>query len=200
MEFDPPMILPRGVLLDMDDTLTEPMLDYAAIRAEVGAGSEPILEAMAKMDPIRQARAWEILHRHELLAAEGSTLRHGCRDLLDWLRHRGIPTALVTRNSRSSAQTVIDRHNLRLDVLITRDDGPHKPDPRSIFLACERLNVDPADVWMVGDGRHDVEAGVAAGVRTVWLSLGRERHFAAKPWRVVEDLLELREMLRACEA
>ena len=52
---------------------------------------------------------------------------------------------------------------------------------------------------MVGDGRYDVEAGLAAGIRTVWVSLGRSpRPFAAEPWRTVADLPELTDLLRGC--
>jgi phosphoglycolate phosphatase-like HAD superfamily hydrolase len=48
---------------------------------------------------------------------------------------------------------------------------------------------------MVGDGQYDVEAGAAAGVRTVWVSHGRERPFRAEPWRTVSDLCELQTLL-----
>jgi FMN phosphatase YigB (HAD superfamily) len=48
---------------------------------------------------------------------------------------------------------------------------------------------------MVGDGRHDIEAGLAAGMKTVWLSHGRSRDFPATPWRVVSDLPQLLNLL-----
>ena len=43
------LILPRAVLFDMDGTLTEPMLDFPRIKAEMGIGDRPILEALAEM-------------------------------------------------------------------------------------------------------------------------------------------------------
>lgn len=191
--------LPRALLLDMDGTLTEPMLDFAAIRAEMGIGNEPILEAMARMEESRLSAAQAVLHRHETAAAEGSTLSRGCRELLDWLSRAGLRTALITRNSRHCAQLVLRRHNLSLGALISRDDGPFKPDPAAVFLACNKIGVAPQDAWIVGDGSHDIEAGLAAGIRTVWVSLGRQRHFAAAPWQVVNDLLELTDLLGQCE-
>jgi FMN phosphatase YigB (HAD superfamily) len=48
---------------------------------------------------------------------------------------------------------------------------------------------------MIGDGRYDIEAGVVAGVRTVWISHGKERLFPSEPWRTVSDLIELRLLL-----
>jgi phosphoglycolate phosphatase-like HAD superfamily hydrolase len=80
--------------------------------------------------------------------------------------------------------------------LVCRDNAAPKPDPKPIRLACKRLEVSPEDAWMIGDGRYDGEAAIAADVRTVWISHDRERPFAAQPWRCVSDLVELREMLR----
>jgi HAD superfamily hydrolase (TIGR01549 family) len=200
MKINPTFILPQALLLDMDDTLTEPMLDYAAIRADIGIGNEPILEAISRMEARRLTEARAILERHELTAAHGSTLSRGCRELLAWLSERELKTALVTRNSRQCVDIVLDRHGLQFDAVVSRDDAPHKPDPAALHLACRTLNVASENVWMVGDSRFDIEAGLAAGIPTVWLSLGRQRPFAAEPWRVVNDLIELREMLEKCAA
>jgi hypothetical protein len=41
--------LPRALLLDMDGTITEPMLDFPRIKAEMGIGQRPILEALAEL-------------------------------------------------------------------------------------------------------------------------------------------------------
>jgi FMN phosphatase YigB (HAD superfamily) len=56
--------------------------------------------------------------------------------------------------------------------------------------------VNIAEAWMIGDGQYDIEAGVAAGCRTVWLSHGRQKFFAAEPWRTVDDLHELASLLK----
>jgi FMN phosphatase YigB (HAD superfamily) len=80
-------------------------------------------------------------------------------------------------------------------VLVSREDAVPKPDPAPLRLACQRLGIAEAEAWMVGDGQYDVEAGNAAGIRTVWVSLGRVRNFDAHPWREVRDLHELRQML-----
>jgi len=185
---------PAALLFDMDGTITEPMLDFPAIKAEMGIDS-PILEAMAKMENRRRTACEVILRRHELAAAHGSVLNLGCGDLFDWVRQKGWPTALVTRNSLLNVRIVLAKHGLRFDTLVCREDTPPKPDPGPIHLACERLGVAAGNAWMIGDGRYDVEAGNAAGVRTVWISHGKRRPFEAEPWRVVQDLVELRSLL-----
>jgi HAD superfamily hydrolase (TIGR01509 family) len=186
---------PRAILFDMDGTLTRPMLDFPAIKAELGIGDRPILEALAGMPAAERTTADALLDRHERHAAEHSTLNEGCEPLLARIQSLGLRTAIITRNSRACADIVLARHCLAVDVLITRETAPFKPDPTPLLLACQRLGVAPGDAWMVGDGQYDVEAGNAAGIRTIWLSHGRAATFAAKPWRVVSDLPELNSLL-----
>ncbi len=185
------LTLPRAILFDMDGTLTQPLLDFDAIRRDMGIGNGPILETLSKMSPADRAVSEKILHDHEDRAAENSTLNIGCRELLKWLDKAGVLTALVTRNTRRSVETVFRRHGLYFEICITREDGKYKPDPAPLRLACSRLNVGTDDAWMVGDGYHDIEAGVAAAMHTVWLSHGSKRSFAAEPGMVVNDLPEL---------
>jgi HAD superfamily hydrolase (TIGR01549 family) len=195
-----PMIRPRGLLLDMDGTLTRPLLDFARIRADIGiVAGQPILESIAKMDDPRRAEAIAILDRHEEEAARESTLNEGAIELLEWTRWRGIGTALVTRNSRANVATVLARHGLRLDHAFSREDGPIKPDPRSLLLACDALGMGRDDVWMIGDGVHDIEAAQAAGIRSVWISHRQPRSFAAAPSRTVNDLVELLALLQSAQ-
>jgi HAD superfamily hydrolase (TIGR01549 family) len=189
-------MLPSALLLDMDGTLTQPMLDFPAIKAEMGIGDQPILEALAKLDPQRRRVAQAVLLRHEQRAANESTLNPGCHELLAWANQKQIPLALITRNTRQSVDVVLTRHDLRIDVLVTRDDGLFKPDPAPLLLACNQLEVDPPYAWMIGDGWYDVEAGLAAGMKTVWISHGRKREFPAQPWRTAADLPELLNILR----
>jgi HAD superfamily hydrolase (TIGR01509 family) len=189
--------LPSAVLFDMDGTLTEPMLDFPRIKREMGIGQQPILEALAAMEGARRDEAEAILHAHEDRAAHASVLNDGCMDLLRWLSERKIATALITRNSRKSMETVLRLHRLNFGVVISREDAPIKPSPAALSQACSRLGVAPADALMVGDGQYDVEAGAAAGIRTIWLSHGKPRPFVAEPWETVNDLLELTRELKA---
>ena len=189
-------VLPGAVLFDMDGTLTEPLIDFDAIRRDMGIGPGPILEAMARMSPAERAVADAVLFRHEDDAAARSTLNAGCRELLDWLEEIRMPLALVTRNTRRSVATVLRRHGLGIDVRVTREDGKFKPDPAPLRLACDRLGVSTAGAWMVGDGYHDVEAGVAAGMVTVWVSHRQTKPFAAEPTVIVDGLPQLHDRLR----
>ena len=74
-----------------------------------------------------------------------------------------------------------------------------KPDPEMILLACARLELDPRQVIYIGDDARDIEAGRAAGTRTVAVRYGyihpddNPAHWGAD--RVVEHPRELRELL-----
>ena len=193
-----PKVLPAAILFDMDGTLTEPLLDFPKIKAEMGIGNQPILEALAQMQPGERLAAEAVLLRHEQEASAQSKLNPGCHELLEWIRGQNIAAALITRNSRQSVETVLQRHRLRIEVVVSRDDSPPKPDPTLLHVACGRLGVEPARVWMVGDGVYDVEAGNAAGIFTLWVSHGRERNFEACPDTEVKNLHEVLQLLKAC--
>jgi HAD superfamily hydrolase (TIGR01549 family) len=161
----------EAVIFDLDGTITQPHLDFGQIRREIGLSPEagPILEAMERMTDTERRRAEEVLHRHEAEAAEASVLNDGARDLLAWLAGRGIPTAVLTRNSRESAERVLTKHGLRFDVVWTREDGAVKPSPEPVRAICRRLSAEPAATWVVGDYLFDVQSGRSANARTVLL-------------------------------
>ena len=199
-----PLRTPRALLFDMDGTLTEPALDFPAIKAAMGIPvTQPILEALAEMSANDRVIAETILHQYEDRAAVESKLNHGCDRLIEWIVQRKFKTALITRNSRKSVASVLERHGLSFDLLLTREcvNGKYKPDPTPLLIACERLGVSPGEAWMIGDSHHDVAAGVAAGIRTVWISHGQARTFHNEPWREVHGLPELLDLLQraACE-
>jgi len=192
-----PLLRPAALLFDMDGTLTQPMLDFPAIKAEMRIGVRPILEALAEMSPAERAAAEAILLRHEQRAATESTLNPGCVELLAWAREHRLPTALITRNSRASAAIVLSRHDLTFDVLITRETCRFKPHPEPLHTACRHLAVRESDAWMIGDGIHDIQAGAAANIPTIWLSHGRPQSSELTPWRTVTDLWELLRLLQS---
>jgi HAD superfamily hydrolase (TIGR01549 family) len=182
----------------MDGTLTVPVLDFDAIRADLGVKG-PILEAIENMSPQDQHVAREKLLGHERRAAQRSQLNPGCVELLQWARSEKLKLALVTRNTPESVATVISKFGLEFDTLITRDDRPYKPMPDPALLACKRLGVSPADAWFIGDGNHDIECAVAADITSVWISHGEPRDFTAVPTAAVRDLWELLDLLRAIQ-
>lgn len=158
---------PQGVIFDLDGTLTEPLLDFEAIRREVGIASGlPILEALESFDTASRARAEVILRRHEMEAIRAATLADGCSELLAHLAARNVPVAILTRNVRDAVDDFLRRFDVRVVGAYTREDGPPKPSPVGVLALCRTFELSPSSVWMVGDYKYDVIAGRDAGCRT----------------------------------
>ncbi|BDZ47961.1 hypothetical protein GCM10025867_02020 [Frondihabitans sucicola] len=93
-------------------------------------------------------------------------------DVLDELRHRGLPLGLVSDCSVETA-LVWDTTALsaRFDAhAFSCEHGVKKPDPRLYRVVTQALGVDPAECLYVGDGGSSELPGAAAlGMRAVWL-------------------------------
>lgn len=194
----------RLVVFDLDGTLTRPFFDFKAIRREIEAAlrdqfpfpmEEPLLERILQLPEAPRRRALEILHFREDESAAASTANDGAVEILEWLRGRGIATAILTRNRRDVTAAVLARHGMRADAVATRDDGPLKPDPRSVLQFTVRFEVPPPQTLVVGDFRYDIEAGRGAGARTCLITNGSAPEFAIEADFVIERLLELRGIL-----
>src|SRR3954462_882402 len=133
---------PRGVIFDLDGTLTEPLLDFEAIRREIGIPSgQPIIEALEDFDPASRARAEVVLRRHEMDAIAAATLADGCRELLALLEAHEVAAAILTRNIRAAVDDFTGRFGLRFAAVFTREDGPAKPAPDGARALCRRLGL-----------------------------------------------------------
>jgi HAD superfamily hydrolase (TIGR01549 family) len=184
----------RCVIFDLDNTIVDSDLDFAAIRAEIGT-DEPLLEYRAQADEAEKRRVDEILDRHERRAAGTCTLCEGAEEILSFLRARGVRTALLTRNSRQSVNTVLARHKLQFDFIVSREDSVPKPAPGAVFLICERLGVQPGEALVVGDYLYDIQTGQAAGARTILVRGPRGHSFEAKPDYEAASLHEARAII-----
>jgi haloacid dehalogenase superfamily, subfamily IA, variant 3 with third motif having DD or ED/haloacid dehalogenase superfamily, subfamily IA, variant 1 with third motif having Dx(3-4)D or Dx(3-4)E len=167
----------RGLIFDLDNTLVDSGLDFDAMRCEMGLPQGlAILEAIARLPPDQAQRSREILHRRELEGAQRATLLPGVAQLLAELRRRGLHQAIATRNSRSVTEATLHRLGIEIELVLTRDCGPIKPDPWPVLHACQRWGLAPAEVAVIGDYRFDIECGRAAGAKTVLLTHAASPH------------------------
>jgi D-glycero-D-manno-heptose 1,7-bisphosphate phosphatase len=65
-----------------------------------------------------------------------------------------------------------------------------KPKPGMLLDAARELGIDLAESYMVGDRASDVEAGEAAGCRTVFIDLGYDERRPAAPTFIVRSISE----------
>jgi len=169
-----PRLNPKAVVFDLDGTLTRPYLDFAKIRREIGVPDDMmILDYLDALDGETYVEARAKVDAWEADGAEASTLNDGVTELLALLRSRGIPTAVVTRNTRRSVERVCAKHGIRFDAIVAADDDlPVKPSPEPVRHVARELGVDPRETLMVGDYVFDVACGRAAGATTVFVTNG----------------------------
>jgi phosphoglycolate phosphatase len=111
----------------------------------------------------------------------------GAMEFLATLDRREIPRAVFTRNGRELTLSVLSRLKMNFEIVLTREDGPAKPDPAVLLALCRQWGLAPQEVAMIGDYHYDINAGRNAGTRTVLYTAGQDLcHF---PWAAEADLL-----------
>ena len=187
----------QGVIFDMDGTLVEPLLDFAAIRRQLAiAPQEGILEAIEHMPAPRRDEAHRTLLDMELAAARQATLMPGAVETLTAIRRAGLKTALLTRNAPEAMAVVLERFpGLAFDATVSRGDGPAKPQPDGVLKACRQLGVPAERTVCVGDFLYDLLAARAAGSVSVLLATRQRPPYADQADYVITALNQLPDLL-----
>jgi phosphoglycolate phosphatase len=113
------------------------------------------------------------------------------------LSARGLPLALVTNKPSAFIAPLLEAFDLaRHFALCLGGDSlaAKKPDPAPLLHVAAHFDVAPSACLMVGDSRHDIEAGRAAGFRTLAVPYGYnhgEPVALSRPDGTVESLAEL---------
>jgi len=162
----------KAVIFDLDGTITQPFFEFDAIREEIGLArdSGPLLESMEKMNPQLRRKAEKILFIHEQKAVIESKLNTGAEQTLSALRAAGIHIGILTRNKRGNAYAIAQKHKLKFDAVIGREDGPVKPDAFGVIELCRQFGVKPQETLLVGDYLFDLLCAKAAGACAVLLA------------------------------
>jgi len=90
-------------------------------------------------------------------------------------RARGLKVGLVTNDAEEPARAHLAKAGIAdlFDFVSGSDSGyGAKPAPGPLLTFALRFSLRPQDVAMVGDSRHDLMAGRAAGMRTVGVLTG----------------------------
>jgi len=185
-DFEPAAI--DAVIFDFDGTLAETNIDFALMRQRVldlarewGLSDhldakryilEIVDQSLELLDhPAEKARfrtaAEQAMQEVELLSTTVAVPFPGVVETLAQLQRCGRRVGIITRNCRAGVASVMERHPLAHEVLLTRDDVELvKPDPAHLHEALEALEVEPDAALMVGDHITDIEVGHAAGTWT----------------------------------
>ncbi len=159
----------HAVIFDLDGTLVDSRLDFAAMRREMsapaGMGLLEYVETLASS--AERESAMEIIHRHERAGAEAATWMPGAEQAVHSLHSSGMPIAIVTRNSRQAARLTMERLGMPSMPLKAREDAAPKPDPEALLALAAEWELPPARCAYIGDFRFDIEAAERAGMLPV---------------------------------
>lgn len=181
----------QAAAFDFDGTLAETRINFARMRSciiehlqrwdvwedgmddgryvldIIDMGADALGDAPERVAEFR-AEADLILEQVELETCATAEPFPGVPEALDDLRSHGLKVAIVTRNCRAGVQSVLSRHHLHYDVLLTRDDVHLvKPDPFHLAEAVRLMDVDPRRTVMVGDHISDIQGADGLGVITI---------------------------------
>ena len=186
----------EAVILDMDGTIWDGPIDWLEVRSAIGLpkNGKPILAHLDELAPDERARGFRILHSYEEHGVKNGKLMPGAQELLRFLKDRRIRCALVSNNSRRNVQRVIELHDLRFDLVISRDDGVYKPSPEPLLRALRGLEVEAREAIAIGDAHLDLLAAHYAGIDEIVLVATKEWMLPLIPdnvgFRKVADLYE----------
>lgn len=167
-----------------DFDLPEP--GEAKVRDWVGNGAPVLVEralAWALRDTPeptpcseRQQRAYDAFMAHYGAAPNTlTTLYPGVKQALQALHRPGMTLVLITNKPEHFIEPLLKHFEL-LDFFTLWVGGDSlaekKPHPLPLLHAAQHCQIPPAECVMVGDSRHDIAAGKAAGFTTLALPYG----------------------------
>ncbi len=163
-----------GLALNMQRALHGlPEMPLAEIRPFASHGSKGLLGlgfGLTPEHPEFEGMRVQYLDLYDEVFTRSPVLFDGVEALLSGIEARGIAWGVVTNKPRRFSAPLLKAIHLdtRMACLVCGDDAPRpKPAPDTLFLACQQVNVKPEGCLYVGDAERDIQAGRAAGMRTV---------------------------------
>lgn len=213
----------RAVLFDMDGTLLDSAPDFIAvcqamrlerglaavddqlIREQISGGARAMVASAFSMAPEADGfedLRLEFLQRYQQHCAVLTRPFAGIEPLLADIEHARLVWGVATNKPLRFAEPIMQQLGLaqRSAVLVCPDHvSRSKPDPEMILLACAKIGITPNATLFVGDDARDIEAGRAAGCKTVAVTWGyihpddNPSHWGADA--IIEHPAELRTLL-----
>jgi HAD superfamily hydrolase (TIGR01509 family) len=160
----------KAIIFDLDDTLVKTTLDFAKLKVEIGCTKDDdILSFIDNIEcPTQQSNANQVVLAHELDDAHTSIWLPGALAFVEQAKATGMPLAIVTRNCQQATKIKMANNNIPIDIVLTRDDAPAKPDPTGLLFIAQRWQIAPCDIAYIGDYIYDIQAAHNANMQA-WL-------------------------------
>ena len=171
----------KGIIFDLDDTLVHANLNFAKIKAAVGCPpNADILQYIEKIKCEKtKQKAHETVLWYELEDAKTSRMIAGAHTFIKQALAHELPLAIVTRNCREATQIKLESNDIPIDLVITREDAPPKPNPEALLNILNQwqndLDISSGDLAYIGDYQYDIDAAHNAGMQA-WLFTFNAKH------------------------
>jgi D-glycero-D-manno-heptose 1,7-bisphosphate phosphatase len=165
---------PRAVFLDRDGVINELVLDPRSGTAEspYDPADVRLMEGVpAALRRLREAGYALVSVSNQPAAAKEITSLESLEAV-----HRRVVEALAADGVSLDSWRYCHHHPDATEPSLRALCACRKPEPGMIIEAAEQLGLDLARSWVVGDADRDIEAGRAAGCRTVLVENPRSAH------------------------
>lgn len=182
---------------DLDGTLVEMKLDFNSIRKELGIKGRDTLGYIRSLPEDEGKELCNLLEEKEMEAAEIAEPAPGARELIRYCKEKGLKVVVITRNSGDACKRTLEKLGMEADMVLSRDDAEPKPSPDALNIVISQLGIEPHEMTYIGDYLYDIQAGNAAGVKTILISSQeRSDEWAPLANHVVVDLFEVLDILK----
>jgi phosphoglycolate phosphatase len=116
-----------------------------------------------------------MLEDYQQNISQHTQLYQGMEALLNDIENRGLKWGVVTNKRQRFTQPLMAALDLtnRAACIISGDTtNKSKPHPEPMLAACRDAEVKPEQCIYIGDAAHDIEAGKAAGMKTMAATWG----------------------------
>ena len=186
----------RAVLFDLDGTLVDsapdlaaaadilrvrsglPSLPLSAYRAHAGSGARGMLKVAFGIGPEDadfELRKQAFFQAYEASLTQRTIVFAGVQAMVERLLAAKLPWGVVTNKAERFSLPLTAAIPLfsSASAIVSGDTTPHaKPHPAPLLEAARRMGLAPEHCVYVGDDLRDIQAGQAAGMRTVAASYG----------------------------
>ncbi|ORX99447.1 HAD-like protein [Basidiobolus meristosporus CBS 931.73] len=183
----------RGLVFDMDGTLVYPITPFLRemrVQLKVPEGMDILTHLHSLEGPARE-RGEQIIKDLEAQALLEMKVQPGLEKLIQFLEDHSLPKAILTRNNPTTVDHFLAQTNLNFETVVTREFRPPKPSPAPLLHIVNQWEVEPEEVFMIGDHSDDLECGAKAGALTILLRNDINGHFAEMADFVVDQLDEI---------
>lgn len=153
-------------------------LSLAHFRPHTSAGTRGMLQVgfgIEPDDPCYGDLAARFLAHYGAGLCVDTVLFEGMPALIAELEAKNLPWGIVTNKPARFTDPLMQAlgYAERAACIVSGDSAPRaKPHPDPLFLACSRIACIPEACLYVGDDLRDIQAGAAAGMRTIAAAWG----------------------------